>query len=90
MWPFRRKIPRGFESLENRIATLELANAERQVTVLNTVEKVLAQLGARERARTRRNDAAGDTEPNDLAAPHPSAPLPGIQSYDRFRAMSGR
>jgi hypothetical protein len=47
--------------LETRLERLELDHAERQVAVLNTLEKVLHQLAAREGKRVR-DRAADPTE----------------------------
>lgn len=85
MWPFRRKVPRGFEPLAQRIENLELANAERQIAVLNTVEKLAKQFNARVRMRER-SDAETDSTPPDIGA----QPLPQGGHPDRFRIMGGR
>jgi TolA-binding protein len=47
--------------LETRLERLELDNAERQVAVLNALEKTMTQLRARERKRER--DAEESDEP---------------------------
>ena len=53
--------------LETRLERLELDHAERQVAVLNTLEKVLRQLSAREgkRVRDRAAHQAEEDPPDD-------------------------
>ncbi|HTD71867.1 MAG TPA: hypothetical protein VK647_15570 [Gemmatimonadales bacterium] len=65
MWPFRSSLPDGFEALANRVEKLEIDNAQRQVEVLNTCERVLYQLGARERARAKKDTTDDATEPGE-------------------------
>lgn len=47
----REAVPLG--ALESRLERLELDHGERHVAVLNTMEKLMRQLGARERKRER-------------------------------------
>ena len=70
MWPFSQ--PREDESLRKRVnqletdlETLRLDRAAMMVNVLSACEKVLHQLGARERKRDRENDAPESPRPND-------------------------
>lgn len=62
--------------LETRVERLELDNAERQVAVLSSLEKVLNQLRARERKRERDADEVDPTE---------SAEDRGVARVDRGR-----
>jgi len=72
MWPFRSKLPEPFEGLEERVRKLELENAERQLAVLNAVEKLAVQFNARIRARERaqvaevKDEAVESTTPQAL------------------------
>ena len=82
--------------LETRLERLELDHAERQVAVLNTLEKVLRQLSAREGKRVR-DRATNQTEeaPEDPADVARVAPGPRVRSVDtshlsrRFRVGGG-
>lgn len=67
-----RKRPQESESLLKRVNQLEtelealkLERAGQMLEVLNTCEKVLHQLGARERKRDRENDEPGSSKTND-------------------------
>lgn len=55
-------ILRRVDQLETRLERLELDHAERQVAVLNTLEKVLRQLAAREGKRVRDRAAHEEQE----------------------------
>ena len=48
--------------LESRLERLELDHGERHVAVLNTMEKLMRQLGARERKRVEADETAGTPE----------------------------
>lgn len=57
--------------LETRVKRLELDNAERQVAVLSSLEKVLHQLRARDRKREATQDAPGQTIEDEVVLDHP-------------------
>lgn len=63
--------------LETRLERLELDNAERQVAVLNALEKVMTQFKAREAKRARDAEVQGtrdaDPEATRMAGVAPSA-----------------
>lgn len=60
---------RVLNQLETRLERLEMDNAERQIVVLNLVEKVTRQLGARERKRER-----------DMVEDGSDSPMAGVDS----------
>jgi len=78
MWPFG--VPAAtsdnarLNQLETRLQRLELDNAERQIAVMKSMEKVLYQLRARDAKRVRdsaRQDAAGQEIEDELISEHP-------------------
>ena len=88
-------ILQRLNQVETGLARLELDSAERQVAVLNAMEKTLTQLKARERKResdaSRQVAAEGDAEVDPrtdrVAARHPSVPRPEPPAHlsRRFR-----
>ena len=95
LWRQRHtEAPRTTErlnQLETRLQRLELDNAERQVAVLSSLEKVLHQLRAREVKRVRDgNSVAGEeaaADPERVAEPaaRPSARVSTAHLSRRFR-----
>lgn len=73
-------------TLEQRVEKLELDNADRQLAVMKSVEKVLHQLRARE---AKRQEAAGDTieEEGPLGYPPPREVAPTANLARRFRGF---
>ncbi|MGH7180165.1 MAG: hypothetical protein ACREJC_22495 [Tepidisphaeraceae bacterium] len=73
-----------FSPLERRIERLELDHGERHVAVLNTLEKIMRQLGARERKRVAAN--GDELEEGGTEMPPPS---PIVRPGAPQRAPSG-
>jgi hypothetical protein len=72
VWPFRKGAPEGFEVLEKRIDSLERDNAERQLRVLDAVEKTLHRLRQRIDKRVVEDTATDATPPMNPAGIAPS------------------
>jgi TolA-binding protein len=76
--------------LETRIERLELDSAERQVSVLNAIEKTMTQLRAREAKREREKasqDDAGATNGDEQVPQHPPARASSAHLAKRFRGF---
>jgi hypothetical protein len=88
-------ILQRLNQVETGLARLELDSAERQVAVLNAMEKTLTQLKARERKRESdasrqvpaESDAEVDPRTDRVAARHASVPRPEPTAHlsRRFR-----
>ena len=84
-WPWRQNpdgIDRSaFEALVKRVDGLELADAERHITVLSAIEKVLHGVEARLRMRERaRASEGGDHDTGDEAIVQPGASSREVRS----------
>jgi hypothetical protein len=70
----------GLKELETRVKQLELGDAERQVAVMNALEKVMYQLRAREDRRRARETDVDDEQVelpvSDGGRAHPTQPTP--------------
>lgn len=82
MFGFRRREPQlevsfvdQLNHLETRVEKLELEQAERQLTVLKTVEKVLYQL----RARTAKREKTAEDEQSEEIVEEPNSYAPSRQ-----------